>query len=151
MAENAGSLGSSSSMALAGNSSMADPTTLPALSPIVSAYGGDGGGLARAVEGCGEEESMAEILVAEGYAENEHASSSRCSNSSSRVGLEAAFMEDDVVMYGLKMLKKKPQVKHQAALILKTHLALQELDGRKEELARFFLLAGQLVHVTWSC
>ena len=83
MAENAGSLGSSSSMALAGSASMADPTTLPALPPIPSADGGDGGGLARAVEGCGEEESMAEILVAEGYAEDEHAPSSRRSDSPS--------------------------------------------------------------------
>ena len=50
-----------------------------------------------------------------------------------------AFMEDEVISYALKMLTKKPRAKQQGALIAETHLALRELDGQREELARELL------------
>ena len=56
-----------------------------------------------------------------------------------RVGMEMAFLEDEVIMIGLKMLKMKPRSKQQGALIAKTHQALRELDGFREDHVRNLL------------
>ena len=73
--------------------------------------------------------------------------------------MEMAFLEDEVIMFGLKMLKKKPRSKQQGALIAETHQALQELSGLREDHARELLgprgglprTKGELVKLALLC
>ena len=62
-----------------------------------------------------------------------------CQTLRSRMGLELGFMEDEAVMFGLKMLKRPRRARQQGALVAETQLALRDLDGRREELAKELL------------
>ena len=54
----------------------------------------------------------------------------------SRLGLELCFMEDPALLFGIRMLRRRPRAKAQASLVEETHKAIAELDGRRDDYAR---------------